>query len=162
MEKPVKLAKPELDPATEAKAPSIDFRVSFGQFVDSYGIVLVLVLMIVGLTIIQPKYFLTVENLTNVSRQFSTNALLALGQFLVILTAGIDLSVGSVSALAMAPYCRRRGLPLLNGLIRLGRLAPRRAGMERLSLRISDAVVANSMAGLQAYDVAGGQTVEAD
>ena len=56
MEKPVKLAKPELDPA-EAKAPSIDFRVSLGQFVDSYGIVLVLVLMIIGLTIIQPKYF---------------------------------------------------------------------------------------------------------
>ncbi len=101
MEKPVKLAKPELEPAAEAKAPSIDFRVSMGQFVDSYGIVLVLVLMIIGLTIIQPKYFLTVENLTNVSRQFSVNALLALGQFLVILTAGIDLSVGSVSALAM-------------------------------------------------------------
>ncbi|MDO9066712.1 MAG: ABC transporter permease, partial [Chloroflexota bacterium] len=79
---------------------SLDLRVSLGHYLDSYGIVLVLVLMIVVLTFLSP-YFLTVENLTNVARQTSVNALLALGEFLVILTAGIDLSVGSVLALSM-------------------------------------------------------------
>jgi ribose transport system permease protein len=43
--------------------------------------------------------FLTVSNLTNVLRQVSAVALLAWGQAVVILSAGIDLSVGSVVAM---------------------------------------------------------------
>jgi ribose/xylose/arabinose/galactoside ABC-type transport system permease subunit len=43
--------------------------------------------------------FLTVSNLTNVARQVSVLALVAAGATLVILSAGIDLSVGSVLAL---------------------------------------------------------------
>jgi ribose transport system permease protein len=43
--------------------------------------------------------FLTEGNLTNVLRQMNTTGLLALGMLVVILTAGIDLSVGSVVAL---------------------------------------------------------------
>lgn len=84
---------------TEARA-SMDLRVSLGHYLDNYGIVIVLVLMVVVLSFLSP-YFLTVDNLTNVARQTSVNALLALGEFLVILTAGIDLSVGSVLALSM-------------------------------------------------------------
>ncbi len=84
---------------TEGRA-SMDLKVSLGHFLDNYGIVLVLVLMFVVLSFLSP-YFLTVDNLTNVARQTSVNALLALGEFLVILTAGIDLSVGSVLALSM-------------------------------------------------------------
>ncbi|OGO43541.1 MAG: sugar ABC transporter permease [Chloroflexi bacterium RBG_16_57_9] len=76
-------------------------RRSLGVFLDSYGIVLALILIVVVLTILQPTYFPSRENLTNVARQTSMNALLALGQFVVILTAGIDLSVGSVLALSM-------------------------------------------------------------
>src|SRR6185295_12285358 len=45
-------------------------------------------------------YFLTFDNLINIFRQSSVNALLALGQLLVIITAGIDLSVGSMLGLA--------------------------------------------------------------
>jgi len=80
---------------------SFERRITVGQFLDTYGIILALVLMVIALTILQPKYFLSVENLTNVARQTSVNALLALGEFLVILTAGIDLSVGSLMALSM-------------------------------------------------------------
>src|SRR5215218_5062295 len=43
--------------------------------------------------------FLTVSNMGNVARQVSVLALVAAGQTLVILSAGIDLSVGSVLAL---------------------------------------------------------------
>src|SRR5947208_14809605 len=45
-------------------------------------------------------HFLTFDNLMNVFRQSAVNALLALGQLLVIVTAGIDLSVGSILGLA--------------------------------------------------------------
>lgn len=45
-------------------------------------------------------YFLTFDNLINIFRQSSVNALLALGQLLVIITAGIDLSVGSIMGLS--------------------------------------------------------------
>lgn len=45
-------------------------------------------------------YFLTVSNLTNVLRQSSITAILAVGQTLVIISAGIDLSVGAIAALA--------------------------------------------------------------
>jgi ribose transport system permease protein len=42
------------------------------------------------------EHFLTVDNLLNVFRQSAVNALLGLGQLAVIITAGIDLSVGSI------------------------------------------------------------------
>jgi len=43
--------------------------------------------------------FLTEENFTNLMRQMVTTGLLSLGMLVVILTAGIDLSVGSIVAL---------------------------------------------------------------
>lgn len=46
--------------------------------------------------------FLTVTNIFNVLRQISINALLAFGMTFVILTGGIDLSVGSILALSGA------------------------------------------------------------
>jgi ribose transport system permease protein len=44
-------------------------------------------------------HFLTFDNLINVFRQSAVNALLSLGQLVVIITAGIDLSVGSILGL---------------------------------------------------------------
>ncbi len=76
-------------------------RFSMGAVLNRFGIALALVILMTMLAILSPEYFLTRENLTNVARQTSVNALLALGQFLVILTAGIDLSVGAIMALSM-------------------------------------------------------------
>lgn len=59
------------------------------------GPLLGLATLFVGLSFASP-YFLTVDNLLNVLRQSSINAILALGQLMVIITAGIDLSIGSV------------------------------------------------------------------
>ena len=83
------------------------------QMLDRYGIVMALVLMVIVLTIMKPDYFPTAGNLTNVARQISFNAILALGQFIVILTAGIDLSVGSVAALSMVglAFMTHNGVP---------------------------------------------------
>ncbi len=71
------------------------------RFLDSYGIVVILVLIMAFLYWTKPDVFLSVRNLSNIVKQNASAALLALGMFVVILTAGIDLSVGSVMALAM-------------------------------------------------------------
>ena len=81
----------------ETRSPKLTVQAVLGRF----GIALALVLLMLVLSILSPEFFLSNENLTNVARQTSVNALLALGEFLVILTAGIDLSVGAVMALAM-------------------------------------------------------------
>lgn len=60
-----------------------------------------LILMIVILSILSDK-FLTPDNGWNVMRQISVNICLSVGMTLVILTGGIDLSVGSVLALSGA------------------------------------------------------------
>ncbi len=56
-----------------------------------------LVLLMIGFGIGQPR-FLTPFNLLNVMRQVSVYGLLAVGMTFVILTAGIDLSIGSLVA----------------------------------------------------------------
>ena len=73
--------------------------------------------------------FLTVSNMTNVARQVSILALVAAGQTMVILSAGIDLSVGSVLALVSimsAIGMRDFGVP---GFIGLGLAAGVAAGL---------------------------------
>ncbi|NGP46385.1 ribose ABC transporter permease [Bacillaceae bacterium SIJ1] len=69
------------------------------HFVSEYGILLALLLMVVILTMLSPN-FLTSSNLLNLFRQVSINAVLAIGMTFVILTKGIDLSVGSILALS--------------------------------------------------------------
>jgi ribose transport system permease protein len=62
------------------------------------GPLLILLVLCAGLAVLSPV-FLTERNVTNLGFQVSIVAVLALGQLLVILTRGIDLSVGSVVAL---------------------------------------------------------------
>ena len=69
------------------------------RLLGEYGILIIVVVMAAALSFLQPQYFLSAQNITNIVRQIGMNALLALGMYLVILTAGIDLSVGSVMAL---------------------------------------------------------------
>ena len=65
----------------------------------SVGILGGLLLMILIFGLASP-FFFTVENLLNIAKQSSINAVIAFGMTLVIISGGIDLSVGSVVALA--------------------------------------------------------------
>ncbi|EPZ7317953.1 ribose ABC transporter permease [Vibrio mimicus] len=60
-----------------------------------------LLFLVVVVSFLNPNFF-TVDNILNILRQTSVNAIIAVGMTLVILTAGIDLSVGSVLALCGA------------------------------------------------------------
>lgn len=67
----------------------------FGQ----YGIFLVFALICLALALSTPRFF-TVPNLMIIGTQVSINALLAFGVTFVIITGGIDLSLGSMVAVA--------------------------------------------------------------
>jgi ribose transport system permease protein len=64
-----------------------------------FGIILILVVMSAILAV-STSEFLTSENLLSVFRQFSFIGIMAIGAVMVIITGGIDLSVGSVFAFA--------------------------------------------------------------
>jgi ribose/xylose/arabinose/galactoside ABC-type transport system permease subunit len=70
-------------------------------FIDRYGVLLLVLVMGFVSYLLEPEVFLSWGNIGNIFRQIAFNAVLALGEFIVIVTAGIDLSVGSVLALAM-------------------------------------------------------------
>lgn len=81
-----------------------------------------LVLVFVLLTVASP-FFLTERNLFNVARQLSVVAIVALGQALVIISGGIDLSVGStigLSAVLAAMTAAATGSPALGIVASLG------------------------------------------
>jgi ribose transport system permease protein len=78
-----------------------------------------LIVIFVFLSVVSPA-FLTVNNLFNVGVQISVTAIIAVGMTLVIITAGIDLSVGSVAALsgvAGAIAMVNFGFPTVPGII---------------------------------------------
>lgn len=65
------------------------------EFVRDYGIIVALALLFVVLAATTDS-FLTTVNLSNIVRQNAITAIVAAGMTIVILTGGIDLSVGSV------------------------------------------------------------------
>ena len=69
------------------------------ELVARLGPIIALVLLCAYLSIASP-HFLKTDNMVNITRQSAITAILSVGQTLVILTAGIDLSVGAVAALS--------------------------------------------------------------
>ncbi len=81
---------------------------------------LVAFLLVVILVSLTTPRFLQVRNLSNVSLQVATVAMVSIGATLVILTGGIDLSPGSTVALvtcSLAILVKNLGLPLPVGII---------------------------------------------
>src|SRR5690625_1594443 len=72
-----------------------------GYNLAKLGPLIGLVFIIILLSFLSDSFF-TVDNILNLLRQISINALIAFGMTFVILTAGIDLSVGSLLALGSA------------------------------------------------------------
>lgn len=79
------------------------------SILQKLGPLIGLVFICLVLTILTDRFF-TAANLLNVARQVSINALLGVGMTFVILTGGIDLSVGSILALSGALAAGALGL----------------------------------------------------
>lgn len=74
-------------------------RKSINTFLQIAGILPILVLICILFSVLSPN-FLTPGNIVNIFRQASVNIVLATGMTFVILTGGIDLSVGSILAVS--------------------------------------------------------------
>lgn len=122
-------------------APSLK-PLTFAGILGQYGLWLVFALLVIAASLLSDR-FLSVSNFLNIARQTSVKALLAFGMTAVILTGGIDLSVGSMLALVgvTAAMMDAAGLPFgvtavlslllgsvvgsLNGLtVAYGKIAP--------------------------------------
>jgi len=78
-----------------------------------FGTLIGLLVLCLILWILTP-YFLTISNILNITQQTAINAIIAVGMTFVIITAGIDLSVGSIMAFAgvVLASALNAGLPL--------------------------------------------------
>jgi ribose transport system permease protein len=71
------------------------------QYIIKFQSIIALLLMCIVLSFLSDS-FLSGENAWNVMRQISVNVIISVGMTLIILTGGIDLSVGSILALSGA------------------------------------------------------------
>jgi len=105
------------------------------NFLRQFQSLAALALMVVALALTTDQ-FLTVENTLNVLRQICANLCLSVGMTLIILSGGIDLSVGSVLALSGA---------VAAGLLKNGVAVPRTDVF--IEITVSGAIVAGLIVG---------------
>lgn len=86
---------------------------SFASIWRRTGVLLALVLLVIASSFLSDR-FLTVPNLLNVLRQVAIVGILAVGMTFVILTKGIDLSVGSILGLSVVLFA---GLLVNHGMV---------------------------------------------
>ncbi len=75
------------------------------SFLKDFGILIVFVVLVIALSIISGGTFSTPRNFINILKQTSVNGILAMGMAFVIISNGIDLSVGSIVALSGVVAC---------------------------------------------------------
>lgn len=85
---------PKENSAPVAKSASAK-KMLMGDLMQTVGILPILILIVAVFGFIAPNFF-TESNLLNITRQASINIVLAAGMTFIILTGGIDLSVGSI------------------------------------------------------------------
>lgn len=96
------LTREQPDAPTTAGGPSLTVAttpISIGLRLLSFGPLLILIVLIAAISLLTPN-FTKPGNISNIVAQTAVIAIVAMGQQLVILTRGIDLSVGANLALA--------------------------------------------------------------
>jgi len=89
------------------------------HYFKNYKVTFILLAVVLIFTIIWVPEFFNIENVINVARQASITGIVAIGMTFVILTGGIDLSVGAILAVAGVSFAMmiQRGLPVGTALI---------------------------------------------
>lgn len=78
-------------------------KTSIGEVLNRASIVIVLVLLCAIMSILSPNFY-GITNIINILQQISINTVVAIGMTFVIMSGGIDLSVGSIVALVGLVY----------------------------------------------------------
>ena len=71
-------------------------------FLARRAVLSILLVLFAVFTVLQPSIFLSEQNVANVARQVSFNGIIALGETVVLISGGIDISVGAVLPMAAA------------------------------------------------------------
>lgn len=88
----------QTNPSTEPKSSSIEkFIAKMSWIWSEYSVIVAFLLIVIIATLINSD-FMSFQNMTNILRQVSIIGLISLGMTIVMLSGGIDLSVGSVLA----------------------------------------------------------------
>ena len=70
-------------------------KIDFGKMLAEYAIIVIFIVLFVVMSIFAPNFF-TGNNMVNILRQVSISGICAVGMTFVMLTGGIDLSVGAI------------------------------------------------------------------
>lgn len=127
-------------------------KIDVRSILKNYGIIIAFILICVILSVMSPV-FLTMTNIINVIRQTSIYGIMAVGMTFIILTGGIDLSIGSILAISgavcagmlkegasfplvvLATLAVGTGCGLINGLfITVGKITPFVATLGMMSM----------------------------
>jgi len=95
---------------------------SLAKFIVAQRTIIVLILLLIVLCVVIGYLipsFLTFQNFTNVLRQVSITAIIAVGMTFVIITEGIDISVGSIVALCgvIAALALKSNIPIFPSVL---------------------------------------------
>lgn len=85
--------------------------------VDALKIAMILILMIVAATILSNGTLIKPKNIENMLNQNAMLVLIALGQFLIILSGGADLSVGAVMAISSVLIVQNQNLGVMGAIL---------------------------------------------
>ena len=108
------VANPDIGDVRIQDVVGVKEQTAFERLVSSqpFWVTIALLLIVALMSYLQPKAFASTENLYNITRNFAYIAIMAVGMVSVIITGGIDLSVGSVMGLvgvvARSPRNRSR------------------------------------------------------
>jgi ribose/xylose/arabinose/galactoside ABC-type transport system permease subunit len=103
----------------EKPVATVTYQERLWRLFNRFGPAIMLMAVVVGMSIAHPD-FLTISNLMTIGLQAAVRALLAIGELLVIISGGIDLSVGTAMSLSMVTM----GLYVINshGSLEIGML----------------------------------------
>ena len=101
--------------ATAAKSVNSSL---FSRFLSNYAILFALIVMCIILSFASDRFF-SAQNFMNIMMQSTTMGIIAVGMTFVIITGGIDLSVGAVLALsaALGAGVMKAGMPFGVGIL---------------------------------------------
>jgi ribose transport system permease protein len=103
----------------EKPVATVTYQERLWRLFNRFGPAIMLMAVVAGMSIAHPD-FLTISNLMTIGLQAAVRALLAVGELLVIISGGIDLSVGTAMSLSMVTM----GLYVINshGSLEIGML----------------------------------------
>jgi predicted ABC-type sugar transport system permease subunit len=90
----------EISVTPKSKSALIAYQERWWRVFNRFGPAIMLLAVVAGMSIAHPE-FLTVPNLLTIGLQAAVRAMLAIGVLLVVVSGGIDLSIGTSMSLSM-------------------------------------------------------------